>query len=310
MLYKQAPPFFKSMACLFTSEPPSCALIFSLSFPGKNLFLMKDLRCPLCKLPLQLNPQGLACENRHQFDRAKEGYFNLLPVQHKNSREPGDAKEQLQARREFLQAGFFESLKKRLQALISPQTQTLLDIGCGEGYFTCGFTEALPHAQVYGVDIAKVGVKLAAKSVLDKSRTIFAVASSFELPFADQSMDVVTRIYAPGKDIELWRVIKNGGYLVIVAPAENHLLGLRQRIYSAVRPHEVPPVPVGFGVIGKERLSSELIIKDRALCQALLAMTPFTWRMSKDLRAQIEAEGLMDQLDFGIYIYQRMADYT
>lgn len=275
---------------------------------------MKDLRCPLCKLPLQVNPQGLACENRHQFDRAKEGYFNLLPVHHKSSREPGDAKEQLQARREFLQAGFFEPLKNRLQALILTQLKipapTLLDIGCGEGYFTQGFAQALPQAQIYGLDIAKVGVRLAAKSALDKSRCLFAVASSYDLPFADQSMDVVTRIYAPSKDAELWRVTKDEGYLVIVAPAENHLLSLRQRIYSKVRPHEAPSAPVGFRLVGHERLSSELAIKDKALCQALLTMTPFAWRIPVDLRTQIEAEGLVDRLDFGIHIYRRNADYA
>lgn len=266
---------------------------------------MKDLRCPLCKLPLQLNVQGLACENRHQFDRAKEGYFNLLPVQHKHSREPGDAKTQLQARRQFLQAGFFDPLKVRLQALIPVDTQTLLDIGCGEGYFTHAFAEALPHAQVYGMDIAKAGVRLAAKSAVDKNRNLFAVASSFDLPIADESMDVVTRIYAPSKDSELWRVIKAAGLLVIVAPADNHLLGLRQRIYTEVRPHEMPPVPAGFRLVAQERLAAELVIQDGAMCRALLSMTPFAWRISADLRRQLEGQGLADQLDFGIYLYQR-----
>lgn len=257
---------------------------------------------------MQLNSQGLACENRHQFDRAKDGYFNLLPVQNKHSREPGDAKEQLQARRQFLQAGFFDSLKQRLQVLIPKETQTLLDIGCGEGYFTHSLAEVLPNAQVYGVDIAKAGIQLAAKSAADKNRNLFAVASSFDLPFADQSLDVVTRIYAPSKDAELWRVIKPDGLLVIVAPAENHLLGLRQRIYTDVRAHEAPIVPTGFGLLTRERLTTGITIKDTALCRALLSMTPFAWRLSAVLRQQIEEEGLVDQLDFGIYLYQRQAD--
>lgn len=270
---------------------------------------MKDLRCPLCRLSLQLNSHGLTCSNRHQFDRAKEGYFNLLPVQNKHSREPGDAKAQLQARRQFLQAGFFELLKQRLQALLPVNTQTLLDIGCGEGYFTHAFTEALPDAQVYGVDIAKAGVRLAAKSARDKNRNLFAVASSFDLPFMDQSLDVVTRIYAPSKDAELWRVIKANGLLVIVAPAENHLIGLRQRIYSEVRPHEAPAIPCGFRLDTRERLTTELVITDKVLCQALLSMTPFAWRLSDLLRQQLEDEGLIDQLDFGIYIYRRETRY-
>ncbi len=267
---------------------------------------MKDLRCPLCRHPLLQNVQGLACVNRHQFDRAKEGYFNLLPVQNKHSREPGDAKEQLLARRQFLQAGFFNPLKKRLQELLPATTATLLDIGCGEGYFTAGFSEFLPRAQVYGIDIAKAGVRLAAKAAKDKAGLLYSVASSFALPFADESMDVVTRIYAPGKDAELCRVIKPGGKLVIVTPGENHLLGLRTRIYKEVRPHPKPITPEGFVVDEHYRLGSDLQIKDREMCIALLTMTPFAWRLAPELKASILADELQDTLDFTLSSYNKI----
>lgn len=267
---------------------------------------MKDLRCPLCHQPLLQNSQGLACANRHQFDRAKEGYFNLLPVQNKHSREPGDAKEQLQARRQFLQAGFFAPLKERLQELLPVTAETLLDIGCGEGYFTAGFSAALPQAQVYGIDIAKAGVRLAAKAAKDKTALTYCVASSFDLPFADESMDLVTRIYAPSKDDELWRVIKPGGSLVIVTPGENHLLGLRARIYREVRPHPQPVTPQGFVVAGHCRLTSELVVSEREMRGALLAMTPFAWRLAPDLRDAILAGELRDSLDFTISTYSKI----
>lgn len=266
---------------------------------------MKDLRCPLCHQPLLQNTQGLACINRHQFDRAKEGYFNLLPVQNKHSREPGDAKEQLQARRQFLQAGFFDPLKMRLQALLPVSTTALLDIGCGEGYFTAGFSEALPQAQVYGIDIAKAGVRLAAKTAKDKTGLVYSVASSFDLPFADESMDAVTRIYAPSKDAELCRVIKSGGMLVIVAPGENHLLGLRTRIYKDVRPHAQPMTPEGFAMVEHHRLRGDLQVKERDLCAALLAMTPFAWRLAPELRDSILSSELHDTLDFTISVYSK-----
>lgn len=266
---------------------------------------MKDLRCPLCKQPLQLNPQGLACENRHQFDRAKEGYFNLLPVQNKHSREPGDAKEQLYARRQFLQAGFFAPLKERLQELLPATTSTLLDIGCGEGYFTAGFSAALPQAQIYGIDIAKAGVRLAAKAAKNNTGLLFSVASSFDLPFADNSIDVVTRIYAPSKDAELCRVIKPSGKLVIVAPGENHLLGLRTRIYKEVRPHSRPVPPEGFVLDEYHRLEGDLWVKESDMCAALLSMTPFAWKLAPELVASILASELEDAMDFTISIYNK-----
>ena len=266
---------------------------------------MKELRCPLCHQSLLQNSQGLACANRHQFDRAKEGYFNLLPVQNKHSREPGDAKEQLQARRQFLQAGFFSPLKERLQKLVPATTKTLLDIGCGEGYFTAGFSTALPDAQIYGIDIAKAGVRLASKTAKDKSGLVYSVASSFDLPFADESVDVITRIYAPSKDAELWRVIKPEGILFIVAPGENHLLGLRSRIYKEVRPHSPPVTPQGFELLVQHRLEGNMHVKEREMCAALLAMTPFAWRLAPDLRDAILTTELCDSLDFTISIYNK-----
>lgn len=266
---------------------------------------MKALRCPLCRQPLLPNLHGLACENRHQFDRAKEGYFNLLPVQNKHSREPGDAKEQLQARRQFLQAGFFVSLKNRLQELLPSTAKTLLDIGCGEGYFTAAFSETLPSANVYGIDIAKAGVRLAAKSAKNNPHLVYGVASSFDLPFADESMDVITRIYAPSKDEELWRVIKPGGTLVIVAPAEDHLYGLRSRIYNDVRPHPQPVTPQGFELQTHCRVKDDLQIKERELCAAFLTMTPFAWRLSTEVHDSILESGVQDSLDFMISIYNK-----
>ena len=73
-----------------------------------------SLICPLCHLPLMLVDRSWRCDNHHQFDQAKEGYVNLLPVQHKNSREPGDSAEMMQARREFLQAGHYQPLRDRV----------------------------------------------------------------------------------------------------------------------------------------------------------------------------------------------------
>lgn len=258
--------------------------------------------CPLCRQPLVTTASGVGCANRHHFDRAKEGYLNLLPVQHKNSREPGDAKTQLRARRDFLAAGFFAPLIAPLCQLIPADTQTLLDIGCGEGYFTHAMHQHLSaSALVYGIDIAREGIKLAAK----KYQGRYAVASSFSLPLADQSMQVVTRIYAPDCDAELERVLAPDGQVIIVAPAENHLLGLRKMIYQDVRPHRPPPAPQDFVELGNRRVSFPLAIPAGAMTEALLQMTPFSWRLSATLREQLIATGLNDEADFYLGVYTR-----
>ena len=265
---------------------------------------MSLFRCPLCMLPLVDDAQGAACANHHRFDRAKEGYLNLLPVQHKRSREPGDAREQLQARRAFLQAGYFAPLREQLLALLPQSAQAVLDIGCGEGYFPSAMAGHLAQARVLGIDIAKEGVRLASRAVRQQGLSVdYAVASSYALPVQDQSIDVVTRIYAPSEATELLRVLKPDGCLLLVAPGPEHLIRLRQQVYQQVRLHEPPALPPGFSLRAHQRLLLDLSVAPGAHTQALLAMTPFAWRMPAPLKQQLAEEGLRDQAEFELFLY-------
>ncbi len=262
---------------------------------------MKALICPLCSLSLIENPQGIACVNGHQFDRSKEGYFNLLPVHHKNSREPGDAKQQLLARRKFLTAGYFSPLAIELKKIISEKTESLLDIGCGEGYFTRLFHEHCERAEIYGIDIAKAGVRLAAKGRTATEH--YVVASSHLLPIADESMDVITRIYAPSKDEELVRTLKRDGNLIIVTPGESHLIGLREKIYKTINPHPKPEAPKGFANVVQQSVKFPLSIPSGELTEAILKMTPFAWKLNEELLNLLVQEGLNDHAEFQISVY-------
>lgn len=264
---------------------------------------MNHLICPICSSPLTKNDQGVGCENRHQFDRAREGYLNLLPVQHKGSREPGDAKIQLESRRQFLAAGFFSPLVNQLQQLILPNVKDILDIGCGDGYFTLKICKQYASASVYGVDIAKVGIRLAAKGA--PANFIPIVASSYQLPVASFSMDVITRIYAPSKDEELARVLRPDGHLIVVIPGENHLLALRNEIYQTLKPHQVAKTPKGFVEKAQFHLRFDLDIPGGKLTQAFLQMTPFAWRLSQEKNMTLTNIGWRDQADFTITLYQK-----
>lgn len=67
-------------------------------------------QCPLCHQPLHCSQLQWRCHSNHQLDCAKEGCIegcvNLLPVQHKCSKLPGDSVEMMQARRAFLDVGY------------------------------------------------------------------------------------------------------------------------------------------------------------------------------------------------------------
>lgn len=266
---------------------------------------MRLLRCPLCQSSFQQNAQGLVCANQHQFDRSKEGYFNLLPVQNKNSLTPGDAKEQLKARREFLHSGFFDPLKSKILSLMD-SSKSVLDLGCGEGYFTRALATHFPDTEVYGVDIAKAGIAMAAKAAKSLSNITHLVASNFDLPLQDQSMDTILRILAPSKDSELQRVLKPDGKLLIVIPGEQHLIGLRKKIYADIRPLQSLPEIEGFVLEESINIQFSIELKQFEQVQSLLQMTPFVWKVSDQLRVDISSSTFEDQSDFLINIYNRI----
>lgn len=262
--------------------------------------------CPLCQSPLLPQTHGFACQHRHHFDRAKEGYVNLLPVQHKGSRDPGDSPEMLQARRQFLNGQYYQPLRDKVEALLSQllggiATPTILDLGCGEGYYTSVLTNIA--TEVYGLDVSKHAVKWAAKSYPDIN---FCVASGYRLPFADNSLDAIVRIYAPSKVEELVRTLKAGGILLTVTPGPRHLYQFKQMIYQEVQLHaESDQVLEGFQQIDQQQLSYPLSMTGRAATQ-LLQMTPFAWRASTAVWDKLaESEMVNCEVDFTLTVWRR-----
>lgn len=266
-----------------------------------------DYLCPLCQQPLTLVHHSWRCAQQHQFDRAKEGYVNLLPVQHKRSREPGDSAEMMQARRQFLDAGYYQPLQQQVASLLVqqlPATASVLDIGCGEGYYTAAVADALgEQARVCGLDVAKVAVRAAAK----RYRHIdFCVASSHRLPFADASLDGVLRIYAPCKADELARVIRRAGCLLTVTPGPRHLLQFKGLIYSQVKLHDTQQENLpGFTLESEQQLAYPLMLTGEDAV-TLLQMTPFAWRASPDVWQTLRASAqFSSEADFTLRLWRR-----
>ena len=247
--------------------------------------------CPVCGGPLQLHPSGksYACHNKHSFDLAKEGYLNLLPVQHKHSKEPGDSKQMLIARREFLEAGFYEPMVKAVAMMIDAnrtkgQGVRLLDLGCGEGYYSRKIAFYCKHSEqiiLHGVDIAKFAIAAAAKK---QANARFIVASSNRLPYTNQYFDFVLRVFAPSDDDELKRVLKTSGLLLTVTPGPRHLWQLKEFIYAEVKEHASEClIPQGFERLNAQRISCKITPNSQQR-MALLQMTPFAWRASESVQ--------------------------
>lgn len=266
--------------------------------------------CPICQQSLTLTQSTWHCENNHRFDCAKEGYVNLLPVQKKKTKEPGDNKEMMLARRAFLDKGYYQPLSDKVNSLaleVNPDAKKVLDIGCGEGYYTHRLVNLLANLkQAYGLDISKSAIRYAAKRYKDIH---FSVASVFEMPFADQSFDLAIRIYAPSKVEELQRIIKPEGVLITVSPGPKHHYAIKQKIYDTPRLHEAGPLYIeGFDYVAQHQLEYNIDLKDKIDIDHLLNMTPYAWKLSNYQKQQMMEEGLSCELDFKIEVHRRLTE--
>ncbi|MBF0640192.1 putative RNA methyltransferase [Pseudomonas protegens] len=247
------------------------------------------LACPLCSAPLNVVDNGVVCPAGHRFDRARQGYLNLLPVQHKNSRDPGDNQAMVEARRDFLNAGHYAPVARRLAELAAERApQRWVDIGCGEGYYTAQLAQALPAADGYALDISREAVKRACRRA---PQLTWMVASMARIPLADASCQFLASVFSPLDWLEAKRLLSPGGGLMKVGPTRGHLMELRERLYDEVREYtddkHLALVPEGMALAHSETLEFKLHLErpqDRA---NLLAMTPHGWRASAERRAAV-----------------------
>lgn len=275
---------------------------------GKNP--MTPFVCPLCQTHFSQNNNTQICENNHHFDIAKEGYLNLLPVNAKNSKNPGDNKEMMMARRHFLDSGGYKPLAEKLsvlvtQLLVNKDKATLLDLGCGEGYYTHLLATNLSESTtITALDISKVAIRYAAKRYKSIN---FCVASAYDVPLESDSLDALIRIYAPSLDSELQRLIKQDGYLITVTPAPRHLFELREKIYDKVNAHlSENEAPAGFTKVEQINLNYPLNINDAQTLKDLIQMTPFAWKFNEEKMQSLLAEKEWKiECDFNIEVYRR-----
>ncbi len=268
-----------------------------------------QLRCPICHEPLLLHGSVAACASNHQFDRARQGYLNLLPSSKKRSKQPGDDQMMVAARARFLNHGYYQSVVQALLETLRPlgtSGQCILDAGCGEGYYTDAIQTQLADSQVCGVDISKQAVIAASK----RSKNItWLVASVSELPLMAQQFDAIVSIFSRCHWLEFVRVLKPGGHIVMLTPTENHLMALRQVIYEQVRPYpqdkHLQDLPSNLQLLHSRTLNQVMQLDNNQAIMDLLTMTPHYWHINNQQRAQLgKLEKLVCTLEMRVSVIQ------
>ena len=240
--------------------------------------------CPICQENLTLVESSLKCNNRHSFDLAKFGYVNLAP-QIKQS--ANYDKENFQNRQQILEAGFYQSILEAVSDLLSnsKNAKTILDIGCGEGFYSRKLQERHPDKTFYAFDISKDSVQIAAKSEPNWAVNWF-VGDLARLPIKDVSMDILLDIFSPANYGEFRRVLSKDGILIKVIPTKNHLKEIRQQVQGQLTNKDYSNQDIKnhfqehFTILSNQTASLTKTITAEQL-QALLSMTPLLFHIDQ-----------------------------
>lgn len=252
------------------------------------------LVCPVCSLALTQQGNTLSCEQNHCYDQAKQGYWNLLLVQRKRSKDPGDNQQMVAARTHFLDQHCYQPLADNVctavqQELADKPDARLLDMGCGEGYYTTQVEEALSGTPVemIGLDISKHAIKAACR----RSKSIhWLVASGAQMPVPEQSQDMLLVMFSRLMPAAFAKIVRPAGLLLLAWPAQDHLLELRQSIYEEIKVSEYDPTAELAALFSCEKIDTlrfEFSLKTAQDIQALLDMTPHSQRISAATTAKL-----------------------
>jgi len=273
------------------------------------------LICPVCGKPLVKNEKSYACNGGHSFDVSSDGYVHLLMSNKMNSKLPGDNKQMINARSAFLQKDYYKPLADRLAEILLKDfaesgncRPVVVDAGCGEGYYTEKIFDALAQnglsPAIVGLDISKIGIRLAAKR---KKRITFVVASVFDMPVLSGSADCILSLFAPVCAGEFARVLKSKGSVYVVVPAKKHLFQMKAQLYE--KPYlndEQPPELDGFVLEQAAELNYEIDLNSQQDIAALFMMTPYYYKTPKQAAERLaQLNRLETEVGFIICKYKK-----
>ncbi len=248
--------------------------------------------------------QGLYCDNKHHIDKHEQGYWLFSQAKKPHI----DSRQLMRAKHFLLESGIFNPMLQALQQELTNQlgknreALSHLDFDCGEGFYLRQLKETLQattqNLTQTGISEAENALFAAAKSYTDAT---YIVSQLKQLPFADNSFDLVTLIDKPMKGKELIRILKPSGLMVQVSPAPRHLWQIKQYIYPNLTEKAADlSLDKSLTLLSQQRVSFKLdVTADDAL--TLMEMTPFAWRANDKVKKQMLA-GDFSQLEVDFHL--------
>lgn len=266
---------------------------------------MIEIICPVCGEALEEKEKSFICAKGHCFDKAKEGYVNLLTGSHKPGSAIGDNRDMALNRRDFLSKGYFDALVCALVELINEKAiprPTIADICCGEGYYGNRIKNEI-GCDMLGFDLSKEMVRLAAKR---KNGITYFVGNLAHIPVKDKSVDISLHLFAPFHEKEFSRITKDDGYIVSVVAGENHLFELKEILYDTpYKNDEEAPQTENLTLIEKRKVSAVVHLESNDDIMALFRMTPYYYHTKDEDKAKLAGINGMDiTTEFVMFIYK------
>jgi len=252
------------------------------------------LICPKCDRPLTASGNQWLCPDRHSYDTARQGYINLLLVNQKKSKNPGDDADMVKTRTAFLDAGYYQPVSDALNRMVS--SGPVLDIGCGEGYYTSRLRQSMSdEADITGLDISREAVKAACR----RDRNIrWLIASGARPPVTAGSMRTIVSLFTPLMPPGLDHALSQDGDVITAHTGAYHLYELRQQIYDEVRLDAFSPEAAmkaaGFDCVEEQNVAFRFRLDSSEMINNLLLMTPHRWKVSPEKYEALQALTSLD----------------
>ncbi len=273
---------------------------------------MHIIKCPVCGGGMEIIKNICKCTQGHCFDMGAKGYLNLL-LPNQGSGNHGDSREMLLARRSFLEKGYYQNLSEHINqlclSLLPKKPDTVIaDCCCGEGYYTkklCRFLIGNDiHTNIFAFDISKAGVKMASSKTLPVQ---FLVASVFNIPLADESIDTAVHSFAPYCNNEISRILKPGGYLIGILPGKRHLYGLKEILYeSPYENDETGYESETLTLVDTVYVKGKIHLKSQEDIHNLFLMTPYFFRTTREGAEKLARLNTLEtETEFVIKILQK-----